>query len=235
MKVMGRAPLIVIEGIDRIGKNTQAELLVARLRDRGIAADLFSTPEYAEDVNGLIERFLKQEASVESSDYARVANDNAVVLECLQICNRYQVADRIRKSVMAGRLAVCVRWWQSALIYGQHDRLDVEWIRRTCSALPGADLNILIEVDPNLNSSRYKPSDHYEGKIESQARMAMFYRDLWIANMTKQPGEEGWEGLHAIVNGVGLIFEVSARIESVVDDYFARRTEIEFMEGRYGK
>jgi dTMP kinase len=213
-RLSARAPLIVIEGIDRIGKNTQADRLVLALGDRGTPAEAFSTPDYADDGNGLIQRFLHGQATVSRSvGIGFERSDDAVVLECLQICNRYAVASKISKALDAGKVAVVVRWWPSALLYGRSDGVGARWIDRACSFLPRADLSILLNVDPQQVRHRLSGRDRYEGDVGRQVELAGNYEVLWKEMAESDPC--GWK----IVDGSGAVSVVASQVEWEVDTF----------------
>ena len=71
--------LIVFEGLDQSGKQTQAELLRDRLKAEGHKARLVSFPDYATSIGEEIARALQGER-----DYT------ADVMQLLYVANRYE-------------------------------------------------------------------------------------------------------------------------------------------------
>lgn len=217
---MKPAPIIVIEGIDRVGKTLQAERLVRGLLESGIQAELFSTPDYGEFGGQLISNFLHQRAIVVTSlegvdKFPTLSSETA--LECLQICNRYAVAERIREATSRGVIAVCVRWWQSSLLYGQSDGLDEAWIRRACSFLPVADLNILLSVDPTQVRERASDTDRYESDLGRQLLLAGAYEKLWRSEA--EANGSAWK----FVDGGHSVVDVAAQVAFEVGCFLERR------------
>jgi len=217
---MKPAPIIVIEGIDRVGKTLQAERLVRGLLESGIQAELFSTPDYGEFGGQLISNFLHQRAIVVTSlegvdKFPTLSSETS--LECLQICNRYAVAERIREATSRGVIAVCVRWWQSSLLYGQSDGLDEAWIRRACSFLPVADLNILLSVDPTQVRERASDTDRYESDLGRQLLLAGAYEKLWRSEA--EANGSAWK----FVDGGHSVVDVAAQVAFEVGCFLERR------------
>ncbi len=217
---MKPAPVIVIEGIDRVGKTLQAERLVRGLLESGTQAELFSTPDYGEFGGQLISNFLHQRSMVVTSlDGVSKTQplSSETALECLQICNRYAVAERVREATSRGVIAVCVRWWQSSLLYGQSDGLDEAWIRRACSFLPMADLNILLSVDPTQVRERASDTDRYESDLGRQLLLAGAYEKLWRSEA--EANGSSWK----FVDGGRSVTDVAAQVAFEVGCFLARR------------
>jgi dTMP kinase len=168
---MAKGIFVVLEGVDRCGKTTLGQLLTERLSQRGRDVSLLSTPDYHGFAGKEIGDHLK----------GRQARD-ALGFECMLIANRYEVAGRVRDSLAMGRAAICVRWWQSALLYGHASGHDVDVVRRTCSSLPEPDLNILVDVNPLEIADRYDRQNLYEQDLGVQVRLAHAYRKLWEVN-----------------------------------------------------
>lgn len=221
---MKSAPIIVIEGIDRVGKTLQAERLVRGLLERGIQAELFSTPDYGEFGGQLISNFLHRRSAIFTAIFNSLEGvteppklNNEIALECLQICNRYAVAERIREATSRGVIAVCVRWWQSSLLYGQSDGLDEAWIRRACSFLPVADLNILLSVDPTQVRERASDTDRYESDLGRQLLLAGAYEKLWRSEA--EANGSAWK----FVDGGHSVVDVAAQVAFEVGCFLERR------------
>lgn len=163
-----RGVFVVLEGIDRCGKTLQAELLKDRLIAQGHDVQLFSTPDY--------EGFGGQEIA----SHLLGRRDLSVLgFEGLQLANRYVVASRVREVVTKGRMAICVRWIPSALLYGAIAGLDTEMIQRASSHLLEADLNILLDVNPMDIASRFDQRNIYERDLLVQIRLRQGYLDIW--------------------------------------------------------
>jgi thymidylate kinase len=190
-----RPPFIVIEGIDRVGKNTQASLLADRLRAVGIPTGLFSTPDYETETGKVIDRFLGRNLQVVDELRGPQSRADEVALNCLMIANRYEVSSRIQRSLRSGECAVCVRWYPSSLLYNLQD--DRVWVEKSVQDLPEPDLFILLDADMDVVSKRLDPSKRYEGVVEFQALMAVRYRFFWRSRFSSSWKIVGPDADHA--------------------------------------
>lgn len=195
---MAKGRFIVLEGVDRCGKTLQSKLLAERLVESGREVGLFSTPDY--------EGFAGQEIS--NHLRGKQVRD-ALGFECLQIANRYVVASRVSEAILSGCVAICVRWWQSALLYGYMSGHGADVIRRACSFLPEPDLNILVDVNPMEISDRYDRQNTYEQDLAVQVRLAHAYRRLWE--------QHGGSGNWVVVDGSEDSDKVADQIAELVE------------------
>ena len=220
-------PFIVIEGPDRFGKSTQLDLLVDRLREMGHRTSRFSFPYYESETGSIIDAHLHDklmltESDSHSSGTIRSRYD-ALVFQCVQTCNKYEVAAEISDHLRQGDFVVSGRWWQSAYVYGLDDGLDADWLDKVHACLPKADLNILLDYDPELAAKRADvPGDRYESDLSKQKRVRELYLKLW----TERPDGSEWGevfGLVAkypVVSAAGSAYEVHERVYAKVFDRF---------------
>lgn len=177
---------VVIEGIDRCGKNLQADYLERRFAEAGLPVRKYSTPDYNGVSGEAVQSYLQGRTFLASRPSGGASRHGPMVRQSLLICNRYAVAALIRESMKLGQSAVCVRWWQSALLYGQSDGIDPLFVMAACSHLPEPDLHLLLDVDPDAVSGRLDRSSHYEDPGR-QRSLAAAYRALWNAHYGKDP------------------------------------------------
>lgn len=165
--------LIVIEGCDAAGKNTQAHKLIERAERNGWEARLYSFPRYDTPVGRIIREFLQKEKTF----------TNATVLQTLMVADKLDVAEEIVDgAAFPTRLVVLDRWWPASHCYGLADGLDVAWLRRVQAVLPAGDLNLFLDLDPE-EALRRRPEmqDRYERDRTLQATVRDHYHKLWKA------------------------------------------------------
>ncbi len=75
--------LIVIEGLDGSGKSTQLELLPKGLKEKGIACQTVSFPNYDDDSSALVKMYLAGQFGSKPGDV------NAFAASCFYACDRY--------------------------------------------------------------------------------------------------------------------------------------------------
>lgn len=214
--------LIVLEGLDAVGKNTQAKLLAAKLDSVGRTAVVMSFPRYETPAGKAIRRLLIGERSVlkmgtvEALDNMKPAGvmyetddaDEALALQSLFLADKADAAIDILNHLAAERVVICDRWTPSAICFGESDGVNSVWLQRINAVLPLADLNILIDV-PEEEALRRRPQlrDRFEKDREKQKVVRANYDTLWKAGT-----EEDELGAWVRVDGVGTVEEVAARI-----------------------
>ena len=160
-----RGLLVVFEGLDQSGKQTQAE----RLRDRLVAAGrtvrLLSFPSYDTHLGAEIGRALKGER-----DYA------ADTMQLLYVANRFEWKPEIERELTRGTVVVCDRYQASSVAYGEAFGLDGQWLSDIQRYLPQPDLTVLLDIDPQVSASRKTADrDKYERDLALLARVRESY------------------------------------------------------------
>jgi dTMP kinase len=166
--------LIVFEGLDQSGKQTQAELLRDRLKAEGRKSRLVSFPDYATSIGEEIARALQGER-----DYG------ADVMQLLYIANRYERKGDLHRWLEGGLVLVCDRYVASSVAYGEAMGLDPAWLSDVQKFLPLPTATILLDIAPETAVQRKSVDrDRYERDLALQARV----RDSYY----RQAAEGGW-------------------------------------------
>jgi dTMP kinase len=160
-----RGLLVVFEGLDQSGKQTQAE----RLRDRLVAAGrtvrLLSFPSYDTHIGAEIGRALRGER-----DYA------ADTMQLLYVANRFEWKPEIERELATGTVVVCDRYLASSVAYGEAFGLDAGWLAEIQRDLPPPDLTVLLDIDPQVSASRKTADrDKYERDLSLLSRVRESY------------------------------------------------------------
>ena len=163
--------LIVFEGLDQSGKQTQAELLRDRLRQDGHKARLVTFPDYGTSIGEEIARALQGEREY-----------SAEVMQLLYIANRYELKADLMRWLEGGLILVCDRYTASSIAYGQAQGLDADWLIQAQRHLPPATLTILLDIAPETAVGRKSVDrDRYERDLDLQNRVRDTYHDLAAA------------------------------------------------------
>jgi dTMP kinase len=166
--------LIVFEGLDQSGKQTQAELLRDRLKDDGRKARLVSFPDYGTTIGEEIARALQGEREY-----------GADVMQLLYIANRYERKPDLQRWLDGGLVLVCDRYVASSIAYGEAQGLDPLWLMEVQKFLPTPSLTIMLDIAPETAVQRKAVDrDRYERDLAMQARVRDSYR--------RQAAEEKW-------------------------------------------
>jgi len=174
-----RGLLVVFEGLDQSGKQTQAE----RLRDRLVAAGrtvrLLSFPSYETHLGAEIGRALQGER-----DYA------ADTMQLLYVANRFEWKPEIDRELARGTVVVCDRYLASSVAYGEAFGLDPAWLFGIQQYLPQPDLTVLLDIDAQVSASRKTADrDKYERDLALLGRVRESY--------LRQAAGAGWLRLEA--------------------------------------
>jgi dTMP kinase len=145
---MSRGKLIVIEGIDGSGKQTQAGLLARAFEERRIALVRFSFPRYESSFGHLIARFL-------NGEFGPLSAVDAHFSALLYAGDRFEAKPELEEALHSGRTIVMDRYIASNLAH-QAARLPVErraefiaWLRHLeyrIYGLPAEDVVIYLRV-----------------------------------------------------------------------------------------
>jgi dTMP kinase len=160
-----RGLLVVFEGLDQSGKQTQAERLRDRLVAAGRSVRLLSFPSYETHLGAEIGRALHGER-----DYA------ADTMQLLYVANRFEWKPEIERELARGTVVVCDRYQASSIAYGEAFGLDAHWLAEIQKYLPQPDLTVLLDIDPHVSASRKTADrDRYERDLALLGRVRESY------------------------------------------------------------
>jgi dTMP kinase len=61
------------------------------------------------------------------------------------------------------------RYWQSNLVYGAANGMDINWLLRLDKGLPKEDITLVILVNPSISSKRAEMQDAFESDTQLAA------------------------------------------------------------------
>jgi dTMP kinase len=158
--------LIAIEGLDQSGKETQAQQLREKLRERGRKVRVLSFPDYGTSIGEEIARALAGER-----DYG------PDVMQLLFVANRHERREAITEWLAGGLMLVCDRYRASSIAYGEAQGLDPAWLEGIQRLLPIPDLTIYIDIAPETASKRKAHDrDRYERDLALLGRVRQSYQ-----------------------------------------------------------
>ncbi|GEQ71015.1 hypothetical protein JCM33374_g4696 [Metschnikowia sp. JCM 33374] len=128
-----RGNLILLEGLDRSGKSTQADILSSRLQ-----AKLVKFPDRSTPIGTLINEYLT------NSDFH--LSDEAAHL--LFSANRWELADELVKVLQSGTNVVMDRYVYSGIAYSlaKENSKSREWLYSPDKGLPKPDLTMFLTI-----------------------------------------------------------------------------------------
>ena len=155
--------LIVIEGLDGCGKNTQTKLLVDFLLSQGETAEYLSFPNYSSPSSALIKMYLNSEFGSSPSDV------NAYAAASFYAVDRFASFKKFwGKSYESGKIIICDRYTTSNTFYQMAKLTENSWneyltwlydYEYNKLGLPRPDaviyLNMPINISQELMKKRY--------------------------------------------------------------------------------
>lgn len=189
--------LIVIEGCDASGKATQSKLLATALNGHRI-----SFPRYDGPLGDLLANHLAQNVMLcdmtpmlITGSMPEVSAADPVVLQSLMLMDKYSAAPEILERTRTEHV-ILDRYWQSACCYAVEDGLPDKLISDAQSCLPRADMNIFLDVPPEVSFARRPVGrDRYEKDRDKLMRVYRRYKQLWSNWERTEPGK--WVSIDA--------------------------------------
>ena len=158
--------LIVFEGLDQSGKQTQAERLRDRLLAQSRKVRLVSFPDYSTHIGSEIERALAGEREYGPD-----------VMQLLYVANRYEWRPSLEAWLADDWFVVSDRYLASSVAYGEAFGLDPAWLVTIQRNLPKPSLTIWLDIAPETAVGRKSADrDRYERDLALQRRVRESYR-----------------------------------------------------------
>jgi dTMP kinase len=174
---MKKGKIITLEGIDKSGKTTQAQMLSSYLqKEKDLRTAHFDFPDYQTDVGKLIYKYL---------NYSEMP-PNPEVLHLLYAANRYEIRDMINFHIKEGYVVIMHRYYQSNIVYGYVNGLDIEWLSTLDKNMPRSDLTIILDVpvqvmgkrSTSTGANRFEQTKEFIEKVR-EIFLALAEREKW--------------------------------------------------------
>ena len=160
--------IITIEGGDQAGKKTQAGLLAKALNSKKIKTKILSFPDYKTSIGKEIYNFLHGKRKFPSQ-----------VIHCLLAVNRYEKLFEIKKANSKNSVVIMNRYYESNLVYGIVNGMNLKWLESLDSKLPKSDLVIVLDVSQKESFNRKKSKrDRFEKNKQFSQKISKTYKKL---------------------------------------------------------
>lgn len=146
-----KGKIIVIEGTDKAGKTSQSRMLAETLKVSGKVCVILDFPDYTTPIGIEIKAFLEGKR-----DYP------PEVKHLLFSANRWEKKKEIESMLENGTIIVMNRYWESNLVYGVANGMDVNWLLRLDKGLPKENIVLVILVNPSISAKRAEMQDAFE-------------------------------------------------------------------------
>src|SRR5919199_2891676 len=150
-----KGKIIVLEGTDKAGKTSQSRMLAETLKASGKVCVIRDFPDYTTPIGIEIKAFLEGKR-----DYP------PEVKHLLFSANRWEKKKEIESMLENGTIIIMNRYWQSNLVYGEANGMDLNWLIGLDRGLPKENIVLVILVKPNISASRAKVQDAFESNSQ---------------------------------------------------------------------
>ena len=185
---LGKGKIIVIEGPDKAGKRTQSRLLIDSLKTSGRVCVVMDFPDYTTPIGMEIRAFLNGKREYPNE-----------IKHMLLSANRWERKREIESMIDTGTIVVINRYYQSNIVYGVANGLNIHWLANLEKGLPKEDLVIILDVSPAVLNARSAEEDldSFEKNQKLSLEVAKNYRKF--AKQFKRKiidGEKSREQVH---------------------------------------
>ena len=150
-----KGKIIVIEGTDKAGKGSQSRMLAETLKASGKICVILDFPDYTTPIGMEIKAFLEGKRVYPSE-----------VKHLLFSANRWEKKKEIESMLENGTIIIMNRYWQSNLVYGVANGMDINWLLRLDKGMPKEDVVLLILVNPSVSAKRAEIQDTFESDAQ---------------------------------------------------------------------
>jgi dTMP kinase len=189
-----KGKIIVIEGTDKAGKETQSRLLINALKFSGKVCIIVDFPDYTTPIGQEIRAFLNGRRN-----YA------IEVKHMLLSANRWEKKKEIESMIDKGTIIIMNRYYQSNLVYGVSHGLNLKWLLNLDRGLPKEDVVIMLEVNPDT-SYRRVPEDRDTFEVDQKLLTRVHKNYLKLAK------QFNWK----VINGEKISEDVHNEIMKIV-------------------
>ena len=167
--LLGRGRIIVIEGVDKAGKETQTRLLLESLKLSGRICVVMDFPDYITPIGMEIKAFLEGNREYPNE-----------LKHMLLSANRWERKSEIESMIEKGTIVIMNRYYQSNIVYGVSNGLNINWLANLDRGLPKEDVVIVLDVSPTLLTERLtgRDLDSFEKNQKLLLEVKKNYRKL---------------------------------------------------------
>ncbi|MFH0956324.1 MAG: dTMP kinase [Candidatus Aenigmatarchaeota archaeon] len=149
-----KGKLVVFEGIDGSGTETQSKMLLFALKKQGLKAERLEYPDYAGDLGATIRRFLEKKTEL-----------SAQVQFLLYALDMVKDREKIERMLSEGKTVICDRYFTSTIAYQGIRGFPQDKAMRFAEdfGLPKPDIVFFLRITPEESMKR-KMGEH--GKLD---------------------------------------------------------------------
>lgn len=198
-KTANKGKFIVFYGINNLGKSTQAQKLVERLKNEGEKAEYLKYPVYELEPSGkMINNYLR-----EGNKYGLSAREAQI----MYALNRTQYEHKLQEKLEAGINVVSEDYTGTGLAWGITTGVDEEFLKYINKHLLREDLAFLFDGD------RFLEAQEKTHKHESNDGFMEKAREVHL----RLGREMGWEKINANQSIEEIHEEIWERVKKIIE------------------
>lgn len=160
-----RAPIILVEGLDRSGKSTQVSQLANQLDAVKRPYKIYKFPDRTTQIGTLINRYLVDR------DF-HLSNES---IHLLFSANRWELKEEIIQNVESGITVIMDRYVYSGVAYSCAKGMDFQWCYNCDIGLPKPDVTLFLYVSDNAAREDFG-NERYESVVFQEKVAEVFKR-----------------------------------------------------------
>ena len=125
--------LIVLYGVNNLGKSTQLDLLEKALEATGHEVSRYKYPNYDSASGEIINQNLREGRE-----------DDPLALQTLMAVNLFQGQEGLRSELAAGKTVIVEDYWGTTLAWSLGHELSEDWVRAMVEGLQDPDVAVLL-------------------------------------------------------------------------------------------
>lgn len=189
---MKKGKLIVLYGINNLGKTTQAKLLVEKIKASGSEAEYVKIPTYNQLPDGPM-----------INDYLRGGNPYNLTpreFQLLSAVNKYHHQPIIQQILENGTFIVMEDYWATSVAWGAGAGVDKQFLIRLNEGLIKEDLAFLFDGERFLDST--EPGHRHEVDMDLTNRVRQVHLELGeVYRWKKINANDSIVNIHALIWG----------------------------------
>ncbi|OVA15378.1 Thymidylate kinase [Macleaya cordata] len=162
-----RGALVVLEGLDRSGKTSQASGLLSYLERLGLSAELWRFPDRNTCVGQMISSYLTNKSHLDDQ-----------TIHLLFSANRWEKRSLMESKLKSGTTLIVDRYSYSGVAFSSAKGLDIEWCKGPERGLLAPDLVVYLNIPPEKASERGGYGGEKYEQLEFQRKVAQHYEIL---------------------------------------------------------
>ncbi len=200
--------LIVFEGIDSSGKETQSRLLERELSKRGFPVALFSYPDYESEYGKIIKKFLEGKINLNP--------DEQFLLYLLDIAKD---KEKVRQKLQNEYVVIMDRYFLSTIAYQCANHFDYEAAKKMIKLinLPVPSIVFYLEIPIDIAQRRKNKQkgmgDRFEMDVEFLGKVIRFYEKM----MEERFLTSNWVKLNSEDKPESINRKILLRIEELIN------------------